>query len=349
MNLDPHLSSGAQGAEQLHAASVEVSATSMQAIIEALAKALETDPNAIELKVGTRKAWPSSTESPELTAKALDALTNPDSKSSIRIYAEIDGTREEVFRQTKGVVISDDRNLKDNFSQAMEALKLEQPAIDAPALESPVMEQATTATMDAEPVETFSNSLTPPDFLMNRRVDEVAPEVTPEIPLTQEPTLDPALLEVGDSRNVAGLREPQELFGERLESLQTELNSAKQQLNQVLGQVQALTQHVSKLTEDPRVQAWADKAQQTFSKKADGFMTRLKSSALNLASGAWERAQQWAIESPKIDAAIDSLIQRGGADGKLELGGMAFSNVDGQRSISNAETGQTLYAGGLPR
>ena len=396
MNLDPNLNSGAQGAEALQQAAMVSGAYSLQQIVEAIAKALQVTTDQIKIMVGSGKAYPRAIESPELTAKALDALTNPDSKRSIKIIAEIDGKSEPVFWQTGGKVQVEQDGFKSRFDQALKEPTLQQapitqaqePVLEQPQLlETPVKVQAhglsledtvdpariaeeqwdyggpepelSSEEMDRRAAiqqsiqqESLPQTLEPkpheaPEWLKTA-MNPVAP--VNEVPISSIAPIDfqspvmagPPTIEDPQATN---LLDPQEFFKQRIESLQTDLNAAKQQLDSVLGQVQLLSQHVTKMTEDPRVQEWANKANNVFMEKTQGLRTKLKTGAISLATNLYDRARQWAIDSPKIDSAIDSLIQRQGKDSKIELGGLTFSNQDGNRSIS--KDGQPLYSGGF--
>ena len=355
MNLDPNLNSGAQGAEALQQAAMVSGAYSLQQIVEAIAKALQVTTDQIKIMVGSRKAWPTKIESPELTEKALDALTNPDSKRSIKIIAEIDGKSEPVFWQTGGKVQVEQDGFKSRFDQALKEPTLEMPTIEQPPtgieqIVEPLKMQSTSVPLDSiELGNTETKPLETPDWLTAALnpiapVNEVpAPSVEP-IKLESQVMAGPSTIEDPQATNLV---DPTEFFKQRVENLQQDLNSAKQQLDSVLGQVQTLTQHVAKLTEDPRVQEWANKANNVFMEKTQGLRTKLKTGAISLATNLYDRARQWAIDSPKIDSAIDSLIERQGKDNKIELGGLTFSNKDGNHSISKADTGQALYSGGF--
>ena len=352
MNLDPHLSSGAQGAEALQQTAMVSGAYSLQQLVEALAKALQVTTDQIKIMVGSRKAWPTKIESPELTAQATDALTNPDSKRSIRIIAEIDGKTEPVFWQVAGKVQVEQEGFKARLDQALKEPALQQTPItqtQKTVLEQPPIEQKEVTVQQIEqPAQTLEPKPHEAPEWLKTAMNPVAP--VNEVPISsitptdfQSPVMaGPPTIEDPQATN---LLDPQEFFKQRIESLQTDLNAAKQQLDSVLGQVQLLSQHVTKMTEDPRVQEWANKANNVFMEKTQGLRTKLKTGAISLATNLYDRARQWAIDSPKIDSAIDSLIQRQGKDSKIELGGLTFSNQDGNRSIS--KDGQALYSGGF--
>ena len=334
MQLDPHLSSGAAGAEALQQSAVMGGAYTLQQLVEAMARALSVSTDQIKIMVGSRNAYPKTPESPELIAKALDALTNPDSKRAIKIIAQIDGQSEPVFWQTGGKVQVDQDGFKARFDQALKEPTLEMPTLQKPALEPPpLIQEPTMPTIEPEPTAA-------PEWLKTAMDGALHP--TPVLAVEPQVMSGPPTIEDPQATN---LMDPTEFFKQRVENLQQDLNSAKQQLDSVLGQVQTLTQHVAKLTEDPRVQEWANKANNVFMEKTQGLRTKLKTGAISLATNLYDRARQWAIDSPKIDAAIDSLIQRQGKDNKIELGGLTFSNQDGNRSIS--KDGQPLYSGGF--
>jgi hypothetical protein len=389
--LDPSVN--ASGAEEMQTSSMIASLKFMQMLGDALAKSMGNDPNTIELFVGSRKAYPSDNPDHKLASKLQDGLTNPDSKASIRIFAIVDGKREEIFRQTQGVVVKDPNGLKENLGQLLNPTpepKLQaEPSIIEPTIKttdpkkvymdllqnaiveipeadrdlcssyeqlSEFAEKYPERAADIDEVVRVEGKLFGLDEKSLAHVMANSPALSRQ-DLTQ--SNDP-LLSVDRANNVNSLQHPQELFAARIDTLQTELVNIKQQLTQALGQMQLLTTHVTKMAADnPKVQEWATSARQAFEQKSEGLMERLKSSALTLASNAWEGVQKWAIESPKIDDSIDELIERGGVNaggkpisledygGQIQLGSFVFSNLGGNRTISSADTGVVLYSKGL--
>jgi transcription elongation factor Elf1 len=145
---------------------------------------------------------------------------------------------------------------------------------------------------------------------------------------------------------------PQAMLQLRLDQLQTEVSNMQGQIDTAVSQISLLTDHIGKMSNDSGLTDWAKDAKQVFERKGLDLMGILKTGAMNLTNQMWTAAQRWALDSPKMDMAIDSLLDRGGitnpVGSHIQLGDFVFAcSSDGDRTISDAATKNLLYSQGL--
>jgi hypothetical protein len=136
--MSDNLQAEAQGVQQTQNESMIVSYAAINAVIKVIAEMMaklnkQIQEDTITIRVGARNVWPvkDGQEFDERLAKKLiDGLTNPEFKGAIKVYAEVDGEKMDLFRMSpQGVVLADVGNFRDEVRKAIESVgrKVDEP------------------------------------------------------------------------------------------------------------------------------------------------------------------------------------------------------------------------------